>query len=116
MTKEEIERDLAPDRYINPFRAKMYIQFLLTSLTEMEERVKELEQIISNGVLKDHDGCQIYHDEEYTKLESKFYEAESRLKKLEEAVDRHRDIIGESASETDKQLYKVRNEIGKEAT
>lgn len=54
---------------------------------QAEARIKELEQVISSDVLKDHNGCQIYHDEEYTKLESKFYQAESRIKVLMEAIE-----------------------------
>lgn len=54
-------------------------------IKKLESQKGELEKIISDGVLKDHNGCQIYCDEEYTKLESKFYTAEEKIKELEKA-------------------------------
>lgn len=60
-------------------------------IIKLKARIKELEKIISDGILKDHNGCMVYHDEEYTKLESKFYEAEARIK--DEAVGTHLLVI-----------------------
>jgi chromosome segregation ATPase len=98
-------------------------EFLLTSLTEMEtqlhleqksvnelslalqdaeERVKELEGRIAVLELPSR---------AYNNTLIRAEQAESKLKKFCEAVERHRDIIGESASEADKALYKVLEEI-----
>lgn len=59
------------------------VTWFRNAIGHLLSRIEELEKIISDDVLKDHDGCQIYHDEEYTKLESKFYEAEAKIKGLE---------------------------------
>ena len=48
MTKEEIKQDLASDRYINPFKAKEYINFLLSEHDRLEEGIKEF----NNEVMK----------------------------------------------------------------
>lgn len=61
-------------------RGKVQYDTLLSLLKKERMERKELEKIILGGILKDHNGCRIYHDEEYTKLESKFYEAEARIK------------------------------------
>jgi len=90
--RRTLQKDLELMKYFQSNGKKM-IGDLEDALDKAETRIKELEKIIFDGVLKDHDGCQIYRDEEYTKLESKFYDAKARIKELEEGIS---DILGES--------------------
>jgi len=56
---------------------------------EMEEdrlQIATLKKALVNGVLKDHDACVIYQDEEYTKLEVKYYALTAERDKLREAL------------------------------
>ena len=80
MTKiEEIKQRLKLYQDIFTHPVLNDIQYLL-------QENERLEKEIVSGVLKDHNGCLIYRDEEYTKLESKFYKAETRIKELEDKV------------------------------
>jgi len=86
MTRGEIEKSLAPDKYLNPFKAKEYIQFLLTSLTHAEEKVRELESKEA--------GARHFIEHELMKisprLETKLKQTESSLTCLLEAVEGHK--------------------------
>ena len=56
---------------------------------EMEEdrlQIATLKKALVIGVLKDHDACVIYQDEEYTKLEVKYYALTAERDKLREAL------------------------------
>ena len=40
MTREEIRQDLEDGKYINSFKARRYIEFLLAACDDMEERAE----------------------------------------------------------------------------
>lgn len=80
----QIKNYLADHELMSEYRIKW--EQSEAKIKEKEKRIEELEKIISDGVLKDHNGCQIYRDEEYTKLELKFYMTEARIEELEEII------------------------------
>ncbi len=89
--------------------AKPWIEYLLSFLKKYQVEKRELEKIISDGILKDHNGCEIFRDEEYTKLESKFYEAETRVKELEESWANYANtLLDKAIKEKEKLEAKVR--------
>ena len=59
---------LAPDTVIK----KAHIARLVSMIIAYEQQIAALKKVLVNGVLKDHDACVIYQDEEYTKLEVKY--------------------------------------------
>jgi hypothetical protein len=57
------------------------------NICEYEREIAELKATLTSGVLKDHDSCLIYQDEEYTKLEIKYNNLEDKLSRLTALIE-----------------------------
>uniref|UniRef100_A0A6H1ZHK0 Uncharacterized protein n=1 Tax=viral metagenome TaxID=1070528 RepID=A0A6H1ZHK0_9ZZZZ len=60
---------------------------------EKDEQIAALKKVLVNGVLKDHDACVIYQDEEYTKLEVKYYALTAERDKLKAILKEQEEIV-----------------------